>query len=800
MTRFGANPGSVVVALLVVLILAGTCWYVFIPANIISVSSINLDTKGASIGDYVNNDYRKLSGGYWAITLTINSYQSVYAIKFGPENVTGVTFNGQKVITNRVVQFNIDPQIPYLEMALTSPPQGGIQFAPSATGWEMYDFKWDKLDVLSHQITTNPAFVNYFYPKPLSPAIVHCPFNIDVLVAGGLAGSTSQDKTASGTQSWTISPVGNLDSYPIQTSYGTATVQFDGYLASPVQLPWGLDRLTYIPLNQAGSGYVLPVAMTDSAGNKYLVMLDVGDKIPYTATNLNCYGRYLYCGTTSSQLVYGFNAGPLSLQNAPGWAMSQAWYIVGTGASSFWPLQANLTAGGSSEEQYTVPRGFLGDFIRQEINSRMGLLEWLTSTYSYNVVNGWPQNGLSYFPSWKIDNSDANNPKLNAQLPQNIFTPQITLLIPMDMADTLVYSPKVTKFRIDSVDLPANMNAGDQVSLTVKITNTGNTRGTANVKVITDSNLNVLPLTNQLTLDPNQQGSVSFVMSVGSISTQVTSYDKVEVWNTNIPPELCDSRSFSIVLNPMLSHIYTSGIDCPSKIKPGDSATLTVKVTNQGGSAATGTVKITTDSFLTMASKSKTASINPGQELPFAFPFTAGNSLGVSTLKVELYDQNGNLLESHPLQVTVASEASGSSPLAIKSCWLEPASFGNGDLFSLVVKVKSSSLLPVEATVAVTGPVTWGAGSMSAIIFPAIEYEAKFSMIAPLWGSGTLTIQLFDRTQGVLADTKQQDLSPLGIGLLPIVAVLLLIAGGAYFMASYSSKVPGRGIGKSGRK
>ena len=639
------KTGLLPILLILALMIGVAAPYTFLkPASIISVSQIAMDATGAQIGDYVNSDYRKLTNGYWAITLSINSYQSVYAIKFGPQNTTGYTLNGQKVTTNRVVQFNIDPTDPYLLMDLVK--YQNIQYTPSASGFKITTPMIVAGDPMNGQtiVTTTPSLVTYVTPKKLALATVHVPFKIDVLVAGGQVGSTTQDKTASGVQTFTISPTGNLDAYPIQTAYGMAVVQFHGYLSSPVQLPYGLDHLVFLPYNTINS-------IQDNAGNKYLVVLDAEDRI------LTGYRQYFYGGITSSTSAYNNLAGVPINTNSPGWGYSEFKTISGLTWYSFWPLQANLTGKEPGGYYYTLNPGWLGDYIKQVTNPRSGLLDWLVDQNPNNVIKQ-----MSYFQSWKVENPDANNIRLNAQLPQNIFTPMITILIPFEMADTLVYSPKITTFRIDSVNLPSELRAGVEGTLTVKITNTGNTRGTANIKVVPDANLNVFPLSQALTLDPNQQGSIDFLIRTGSISADITSVGKIEVYDSI--GTMTDSKSFSILLKPLLSRLYISGITLnPNKLKPGESAKLIVKVTNQGGgSNARGTVKIVTDNFLACSQKEKTADIAPGVEYSFEFQLTAGTAAGVSSLKIELYDQDGHLLESQTLSVTVSSDPPNNPP------------------------------------------------------------------------------------------------------------------------------------------
>jgi len=613
--------------------------YVSRPASVISVSSINIDTQGASIGDYVSNDYRKLSGGYWVISLTINSYQSVYAIKFGPQNVTGVTLNGQKVITNQVIEFDITPQIPYLTMALTKTPPGGVAFTPSASGVEITTTDPQH----SSNITAAPSFVNYLAPKALSSATVHVPFEIDTYVAGGLSGLVTGDKQTNGTSSWTISPVGNADTYQIKTTYGTAVVNFLGYLSGPITLPYGLDRLTFLPYDTTRS-------ITDSAGNKYFVVLDAGDKIA------SGYQSYFYKGITSVPYLYnslstvGF---PTELTTAPGWALSEYRTISSLKWYSFWPLKANVTGTDPGGSYYTLNPGWFGDYVKQTTNSRLGLLDWLYTQNPNSVIGSMTPDP---FQSWKVTNPDGNNPQLHAEIPQNMFTPVITIRIPFDMADTLVYSPKITTFKIDSITLnPTTIRAGQTSTLTVKVTNTGNVKGTATVKVIPDSNHNVFPLSNTITLDPGGSGSLDFAVSVGSITSDVTSFGSVEVYNMD--GVLCDSKSYSILLKPQLGRIYISAITLnPLRLLPGETATLVVKVANQGGSSVSGKVKIVTDSFLSAPTKEKTASIGPGLEYSFSFTVTAGTSAGISNLKIELYDQDGKLLEGQTLYVTISGD------------------------------------------------------------------------------------------------------------------------------------------------
>jgi len=94
----------------------------------------------------------------------------------------------------------------------------------------------------------------------------------------------------------------------------------------------------------------------------------------------------------------------------------------------------------------------------------------------------------------------------------------------------------------------------------------------------------------------------------------------------------------------------------PVSLKPGESGMLYVSVTNQGGSTAvTGRVKIVTDNFLAVLVKEKSALIGLGKEITFDFSITAGITSGVSTLRIELYDQDGILIESRALQVTISS-------------------------------------------------------------------------------------------------------------------------------------------------
>jgi hypothetical protein len=625
----------------------------FPPASVISVSSVNIDAQGAQIGDYVNNDYRKLTNGYWVISLTVNSYQSIYSIKFGPQNVTGATLNGQKVIANRVVQFNIDPLTPYLLTDLVK--KTNVPYTPSASGFQITTFPVfiDAPQQGQNPIQVDPSLVNYFVPKQLSFATVHIPFKIDVLVAGGQAGSVTTDKQGTGTQTFSISPSGNADAYQIQTAYGTAVLNFLGYLSSPITLPYGLDRLTFLP-------YGTTKSLTDSTGQKYLVILDAENRIIYAPGKSDCYGYYFFRGTTSWTSVANNLAGfPVGLTSAPGWGYTEARSISGVAWYSLWPLKANLTGvdpvGGY---YYTLQPGWFGDYIKQVTNPRKGLLDWLVDVDPNKVIDNWPMmQNVAYFQSWQVKNPDANNPQFYAQLPENIFTPVITIRIPFEMADTLVYSPKITTFRIDSVDLSASsLRAGEEGTLKVKITNTGNVRGTANIKVVPDANLNAFPLANQLTLDPNQQGEVTFLIRTGSISSDVASTGKVEVYNMD--GVLTDSRSFSILLKPLLSRMYISAIQLePNRLGPGESAKLTVKVTNQGGGgSARATVKIVTDNFLVAGVKEKSADISPGVEHPFEFSLTAGTVAGVSNLKVELYDQDGRLLESQSISVVITTE------------------------------------------------------------------------------------------------------------------------------------------------
>jgi hypothetical protein len=625
------------------LIIGAFSIYVSRPASVISVSSINIDAQGASIGDYVSNDYRKLSGGYWVISLTINSYQSVYAIKFGPQNVTGVTLNGQKVITNQVVEFDITPQVPYLTMALTKTPAGGAAFTPSASGFQIVTATIVAGDPDSGQndITASPSFVNYLAPRALSSATVHVPFEIDAYVAGGLSGWAIGDKQTNGTSSWTINPVGNADAYQITTNYGTAVVNFLGYLSGPITLPYGLDRLTFLPYDTTKS-------ITDSAGSRYFVVLDAGDKIA------SGYQSYFYRGLTSSTSAYNNLAGvPIDATNTPGWAYSEFRTISGLTWYSMWPLKANVTGTNPGGYYYTLNPGWFGDYIKQVTNSRMGLLDWLYTQNPNSVIGSMTPDP---FQSWKVTNPDGNNPQLHAEIPQNMFTPVITIRIPFDMADTLVYSPKITTFKIDSITLnPTTIRAGQTSTLTVKVTNTGNVKGTATVKVIPDSNHNVFPLLNTITLDPGGSGSLDFAVSVGSITSDVTSFGSVEVYNMD--GVLCDSKSYSILLKPQLGRIYISAITLnPLKLLPGGTATLVVKVANQGGSSVSGKVKIVTDSFLSAPTKEKTASIGPGLECSFSFTVTAGTSAGISNLKIELYDQDGKLLEGQTLYVTISGD------------------------------------------------------------------------------------------------------------------------------------------------
>jgi hypothetical protein len=790
MTRFGANPGSVVVALLVVLILAGTCWYVFIPANIIGAPTlVSYDPSGESMNR--QGDYLQILGKYWSFSYTVD-YDQAFTGYLTPTDtassnqfVTDDQGKAAKVETRKTITIKIEPGVPYVTLQMQKKP---IAVVPSATGVKVNAQRWWGLE--KEDVTTQPLVVNVFVPmEPLS-YVLHLPFKVTILQGATIIGTLDTEKTGSLSEEF---------NWKIPTSYGDVLISDLGSFVRGKTLP----DLKGFMFFQSSSVDPTRLPTLDKNGKAWTIFSSGFDLL--SSDNPGSYAAYWFAGTSTlypeDQFIYSPNESPTWY--GKGWVKSvmtvplQLFKLV-----AYYPLQPKVALSESADTRSGVAD--YGYSLTIYYQDRKGLLEWLPSYV----------NGLSGFSSWEIINPTSDSPTFVGYIQANQYlTRAVNNMVPSGAADTWAYSKIVSKFSIADVKLkdsngtniPAGSKlvAGRDYLLTVAVKNLGTLAASCDITVtspiISSSRFTITSVPAGGTKSETVSVRVGTIVSTGTT-------DDILVTAYNTEGDIVDQYKFRVIWTPALDNIVITKLALqPDPLPSSGESNILLWISNAGGGLGDTSMRValSVTGPLQLSQSEILGTIKAGETKKYeSIKLTATAATGTGSLSVVVYDRtSGQVLAQASKAIKIAEKDSGtSSNLAIKSYWLEPASFGYGDLFSLVVKVTSSSLLPVEATVAVTGPVTWGAGSMSAIIFPGVAYEARLSMIAPLWGSGTLTIQLFDRTQGVLADTKQQDLSPLGIGLLPIVAVLLLIAGGAYFMASYSSKVPGRGIGKSGRK
>lgn len=777
--------------ILIIVILAGAFWYLISPANMIGAPTlISYDPSGESMNR--QGDYLQILGKYWSFSFTVD-YDQAFTGYLTPTDtassnqfVTDDQGKAAKVETRKTITIKVEPGVPYVTLQME---RRRIAIVPSATGVRVNAARWWGAEF--EPITTVPLVVDVFVPVEPISYVLHLPFKITVLQGTTVIGTLDTEKTGSLSEEF---------NWKIPTSYGDILIGDLGEFVRGKTLP-DLKGFMFFQ-NSSADPTRLPTL--DKNGKAWTLFSSGFDLL--SSDSPGSYAAYWFAGTSTIAPDFSFvweNRDEADWYGK-GWVKCTETTPTFMKLSAYYPLQPQVSMLQPADKRTGVADPFYSlEFVFKD---RKGLLEWLPSYC----------NGLSGFSSWEITNPWADHPTFVGYIQANQYlTRAVNTMVPSGAADTWAYSKIVSNFDItdlklkdsNGTNIPAGgkLVAGRDYLLTITVKNLGTLTASCDVTV---SSSFISPSRFTITSVP-AGGTKSETVSIrtGQV-TNANTRDDIQVTAYDTEGKTVDQKMFGVYWNPALDKVVITKLALqPDPLPSGGESAVLLWILNQGGGLGDSNIKIvlSTTGPLSLSQTEILDTLKAGETKKYEsnIKLRATAATGEGNLQVVVYDRNSGQVLTQATKLVKIAEKEGGTPsdssLSIRTSWLEPGSFGNGDLFSLIVKVTNAAILPAEATLEVTGPVTWGAGSMSAIIFPKVDYEAKFSMIAPLWGAGTLTIRLLDRTQGVLADTDHQNLPISGMGLLPIVVVLLVAAGIAYAIMA-SSKVPGKGVGKGVRR
>jgi uncharacterized membrane protein len=144
---------------------------------------------------------------------------------------------------------------------------------------------------------------------------------------------------------------------------------------------------------------------------------------------------------------------------------------------------------------------------------------------------------------------------------------------------------------------PQSVQAGEPVTVTVTVTNTGGQSGTDSVELKVDG---VTTETKSVTLNPGQSTTVTWTLSRTTVGTYAVAVGSL-------------TGSFTVTAPPVppepAEFIYSNLQVSPQSVQAGEPVTVTVTVTNTGGQSGTDSVELKVDGVTT---ETKSVTLNAG--------------------------------------------------------------------------------------------------------------------------------------------------------------------------------------------
>lgn len=176
-------------------------------------------------------------------------------------------------------------------------------------------------------------------------------------------------------------------------------------------------------------------------------------------------------------------------------------------------------------------------------------------------------------------------------------------------------------FTIDDVDGPVEGTAGDSVTFSATVTNTGQQSGETNVTLVFDGET----FEKTVSLDAGYTEIISFEVTLPRNTNS-------ESWTIST---LDDERSGSVTIRePAPASFTIDGVSAPSTANTSESVTVDATVTNTGEKSGQQTVTFT----LGGQTVEQTVSLNPGETKAVTFQVTTPNDVGSYEWSVETPD------------------------------------------------------------------------------------------------------------------------------------------------------------------
>ena len=480
------------------------------------------------------------------------------------------------------------------------------------------------------------------------------------------------------------------------------------------------------PLPHAFYGTVTLNGQPAAAGTIVTATVNDGDCGSYTTTVVGQYGNLAQRDYLTVS-CFDLEAGDTIEFHISGIKADQtATFEVGGG-----PTELNLTAAGE-----TAPLGVITESAAAVTTS--------SATLNANLVSLGPASYVDACFQWGTTTGYGNETTAEAMTAPGGFSSSLDNLSPGTTyhfraeaiageapptygSDKIFVTPTPAGFTVSNLSLsPSSVNPGGEVTITAKVTNTGDAEGsyTATLKIN-----GAAQATKQVTLAPDASTTVAFVAEASNTAGTYA----VEIGG--------QSASFTVTGGggggggqvPAAASFTVSNLSLsPNLLNPGQNVTITAKVTNTGG---------------TEGSYTATLKINGAAQATKEVTLAAGASTTVSFV-VEAGDAAGDYAVEIGGQSTTFTVTAGQAPAAsftVSNLSLSPNLVNPGAEVTIMAKVTNtggtegsySATLKINGAAQTTKEITLAPDSSTTVSFVVEAGDAAGDYAVEINGQST---------------------------------------------------------------
>lgn len=531
------NIATIAVAVIVLLTIVLAA-YIGTPfkMSVISVSTLNIDQSGGLDGTNVR-------GTFWSIDLLLDTQTiaSGYQFTFNDNqaHAYGTPYwQGKNVTIKNEIKVVVTPLQPYYErpMQLRS-----CEVVPKA-----YQ-NWGSLVTTDKDIGTSANALNSgHWETTTSDWILHTPFTVSIYVNGNLFGTKSIDSIGSSSSVnlavGTDLKIGGASDYVTIQSLGAMPTSYSAPIWS--SLVWWSSQYFFLNSEAVQNAIHNPYPIGDGLSP------DVRKEMTHTSGATSTYAFYWYAMQTTGEVCWNYwskdgtpyparatsGSPPVSLDfnKVPGWADG------GGGFNILWRLKPSIS---------TPPLFPTSPKPSKSFNA-LSLIEYLqqiTKAIRPSMPSWNPDYGSIPF-GW----NNSTNGYIRIYLPWGSFLPKARILISSDLADTIVWQPKVSNIKITSC--PTDIGSvSDTYTVPITLQQTSTAASSGYVKLVGKSSDFISfspPVFGTGVMQPSQQLQFSFTLTnLGEPSDTDTSF-VVQVWNSNPiqGDQMTDSKTVKVRL------------------------------------------------------------------------------------------------------------------------------------------------------------------------------------------------------------------------------------------------------------